>query len=242
MAELGRYRSKKEKQFYLKRKEILNDLDSQFIADNPFLFSHRIIVSDMLARIMLFKEILNISGSIVECGVANGNSLMLYAYMSEILEPFAINRKIIGFDSFEGFRSISSENDPKNISKQDFSDAQETVIKNAIELYDMNRPLGHMERIEIIKGDAVTTIPEYVKHHPELTCSLLYLDFDIYKPTKVALEHLLPLVAKGGIVAFDEFNYDKFSGETLAAKEVLNINERKLKRFEFSPFIAYFEV
>ena len=133
MAELGRYRSKKEKQFYLKRKEILNNLDSQFIADNPFLFSHRIIVSDMLARIMLFKEILNISGSIVECGVANGNSLMLYAYMSEILEPFAINRKIIGFDSFEGFRSISSENDPKNISKQDFSDSQESVIKNAIE-------------------------------------------------------------------------------------------------------------
>ncbi|SVE13745.1 uncharacterized protein METZ01_LOCUS466599, partial [marine metagenome] len=30
MAELGRYRSKKEKQFYLKRKEILNNLDSQF--------------------------------------------------------------------------------------------------------------------------------------------------------------------------------------------------------------------
>ena len=30
--------------------------------------------------------------------------------------------------------------------------------------------------------------------------------------------------------------------QALAAKEVLNINERKLKRFEFSPFIAYFEV
>ena len=106
----------------------------------------------------------------------------------------------------------------------------------------MKRPLGHMRRIEIIKGNAVTKIPEYVKHHPELTCALLYLDFDIYKPTKVALEYLLPLVAKGGIVVFDEFNYDKFSGETLAAKEILNINERKLKRFNFSPFIAYFEV
>ena len=32
-----------------------------------------------------------------------------------------------------------------------------------------------------------------VKNHPELTCALLYLDFDIYKPTKVALESLLPL-------------------------------------------------
>ena len=242
MAELGRYRSKEEKEFYLKRKDVLKNLDSQFIADNPFLFSHRIIISDMLARIMLFKKILNISGSIIECGVANGNSLMLYAYMSELLEPFAINRKIVGFDTFEGFRSISSDKDPKDISNKDFSDSKEDIIKNAIELYDMKRPLGHMNRIEIIKGNAVTKIPEYVKNHPELTCALLYLDFDIYKPTKVALESLLPLVAKGGIVAFDEFNYDKFSGETLAAKEVLNINDRKLKRFNFSPFIAYIEM
>ena len=225
MAELGRYRSNKEKQFYIKRKDILNNLDSQFIADNPILFSHRIIISDMLARIMLFKDILNISGSIVECGVANGNSLMLYAYMSELLEPFAINRKIIGFDTFEGFRSISEDKDPKNISKKDFSSSKESIINDAIELYDMKRPLGHMKRIELIKGNAVTKIPEYVKHHPELTCALLYLDFDIYKPTNIALKHLLPLVAKGGIVVFDEFNYDRFSGETLAAKEILNINE-----------------
>jgi hypothetical protein len=71
---------------------------------------------------------------------------------------------------------------------------------------------------------------------------LLYLDFDIYKPTKVALEAFLPLLTKGGIVAFDEFNYNKFSGETLAAKEILKINEREFKRFSFAPFIAYFEI
>ena len=38
----------------------------------------------------------------------------------------------------------------------------------------------------------------------------------------MALETFLPLVCKGGIVAFDEFNYDKFAGETVAAKEVLD--------------------
>ena len=52
----------------------------------------------------------------------------------------------------------------------------------------------------------------------------------------------MPLLTKGGIVAFDEFNYNKFSGETLAAKEILKINEREFKRFSFAPFIAYFEI
>ena len=35
--------------------------------------------------------------------------------------------------------------------------------------------------------------------------SLLYLDMDIYEPTKVALKELLPRMAKGSIIAFDEF-------------------------------------
>ena len=60
--------------------------------------------------------------------------------------------------------------------------------------------------IELIKGDATQTIPEYVAKNPHLIISLLYLDFDIYEPTKTALEYLLPLVPKGGIVGLDEIN------------------------------------
>ena len=242
MAELGRYRSKEEKQFFIERENVLSSLNSEFVANNPFLFSHRAIISDMLARTKLYNKIINVSGAVIECGVANGNSIMLYAYLSELLEPFARNRKIIGFDTFEGFQSISKDKDPKDISTEDFSDSQYEILNQAIELYDMKRPLSHMERIEIVKGNAVETIPEYIRTHPELTCALLYLDFDIYKPTKVALKAFLPLLTKGGIVVFDEFNYNKFSGETLAAKEILKINEREFKRFSFSPFIAYFEI
>ena len=62
------------------------------------------------------------------------------------------------------------------------------------------------------------------------------------KFTKVALEKLFPLVCKGGIIAFDEFNYDKFPGETEAVKEYFNINEIKLERFYFDPFIGYMKV
>ena len=60
----------------------------------------------------------------------------------------------------------------------------------------------------MIKGDATKTIPKFVKENPYLIIALLYLDFDIYEPTKVALEHLLQLVPKGGIVGLDEINLD----------------------------------
>jgi len=230
-----------ELEYFKQRENILSGLDSSQLVDNPFLFLSRFQFNEMLARIELFKKVSDVSGAIVECGVAQGNHLMLFSHLSAILEPYAINRRIVGFDSFAGFRSIS-QNDPADISEDDFGKMSVDTIRQAIELYDINRAAGHMKRTEIVEGDATQTIPEYVDQHPELTIALLYLDFDIYEPTKTALTHFLPLVCKGGIVAIDEFNYDKFAGETQAVKEILNIQEIELKRFNYAPFVAYFRV
>ena len=241
MAILGRFLSDSEKRYFAERETTVAAIEPSVLADNPFLFANRFVVTEMLLRAKLFEQILDVSGAIVECGVAGGNNLMLFSHMSSIMEPYAINRRIVGFDTFEGFRSIALE-DPVDISESDFSGNRAETVQKAIDLYDLNRAVGHMMRTEIVKGDAVETIPVYAKGHPELTIALLYLDFDLYEPTKAALEHLLPLVCKGGIVCLDEFNYDKFAGETQAIKDMLNVNELELKRYPFSPFVAYFKV
>lgn len=241
MACLGRFMNQSEREYCESRKKAISGLGKNLLVDNPFLFASRFSVNDMLIRVELFKKIRNVSGAIVECGVEQGNHLMLFGHLSSILEPYAINRRILGFDSFAGFRSISDD-DPKDISEDDFGNSSPDIIRQSIELYDMNRAVGHMKRVEIVEGDATETIPHYVKQHPELTIALLYLDFDIYKPTVSALTHLLPLVCKGGIVALDEFNYEKFPGETQAVREMLNVQDIELKRFYFAPFLAYFKI
>lgn len=242
MANLGRYRTEAEGRYYTEREAYLQSMEGRAVADAPFLFATRQAVAEMAARFELFRHIRDVSGAIVECGVARGNNLMLFSHLSAVMEPYAINRRIVGFDTFEGFRSIGGRADPDDISEQDFSDTSEAAIRKAIELSDLNRAAGHMPRTQIVKGNAVETIPKYAAAHPELTIALLYLDFDLYEPTKVALQTFLPLVCKGGIVAFDEFNYDKFAGETAAAKELLDIRNVALKRFPFEPFVAYFVV
>ena len=64
-----------------------------------------------LARFMvqyeLFKRQLDVKGSIIECGVHNGGGVMAWAKISSILEPYNYHREIIGFDTFEGFPSVS---------------------------------------------------------------------------------------------------------------------------------------
>lgn len=242
MNQLGRYTTSQEKDYFTKRERFIEGMRNLDVANNPFLFATRQSITDYLVRIDLFNRIKGISGHIVECGVNRGNSFMLFSHLSSIHEPYAINRKIVGFDSFDGFRSISAQHDPNDISENDFKVANTfDNLKQSIDLFDINRPISHMPRCDLVKGDAVDTIPEYVKNHPEMTIALLYLDFDLYKPTLVALQCLLRLVCKGGIVVLDEFNYDKFAGETAALKEILDVGSIRLERFSYAPFVAYFE-
>tara|TARA_B100000315_G_C14284266_1_gene454442 strand:- start:276 stop:569 length:294 start_codon:yes stop_codon:yes gene_type:complete len=93
-----------------------------------------------------------------------------------------------------------------------------------------------------IKGDATKTIPKYAEENPHLIIALLYLDFDIYEPTKTALDFLLPLVPKGGIVGFDEINSKKWVGETIALKETIRLGDVELRKFSYSPWESYFVV
>src|SRR3990170_7833654 len=63
----------------------------------------------MLALYEIFKKILSVKGSIVECGVYNGFGLMSWANMSAVLEPANLMRRIYGFDTFAGFVDVESK-------------------------------------------------------------------------------------------------------------------------------------
>ena len=70
-------------------------------------------LSKFVLKYELFKKIVNTNGSIIECGVFNGNGLFTWATLSSILEPVNHTRKIIGFDTFEGFPSVATQDKSK---------------------------------------------------------------------------------------------------------------------------------
>ena len=224
-----------------KKQRMLSKITGKQIATNPFVYMDRQLVTTALTRIKLFEKILEVQGSIVECGVYQANSLFVYAHLSSILEPYNFNRKIIGFDTFEGFRSISDK-DPNGINEKDFANTNLDHLKTWAKIFDENRAVSHIPKIELIKGNAINTIPKYVKDNPHLIISLLYLDFDIFEPTSIALKNFLPLVPKGGIIGFDELNSKKWKGEIIALKENITLENIKLKRFYFDPWVSYYEV
>ena len=206
-------------------------------------YASRQSIAKFLTKYEIFKRIKNINGSIVECGVLHGGGLLAWAKLSSIFEPANHTRKIIGFDTFEGFSSIS-EKDRKTGDSEHFYDGSLTGssyedLKKIVELYDLNRPLSHIKKVEIVKGDIIKTAPEYVNKNPHLVVSLLYLDLVIYEPTKSALEIFLPRMVKGSIVVFDELNAKMYPGETLAVDKVIGLRNIRIERFDFDSYVSF---
>lgn len=193
----------------------------------------------------LFKKIENIKGSIVECGVYQGAGVMAWAKISETLEPYNFLRKVYGFDTFEGFPSVTEEDKSSSNSaitkvgylKPEYDAFSE--LQECIAALDETRLLKHQDKVTLVKGNAMQTIPAFLKENQHVLVSLLYLDFDLYEPTLVALKEFIPRMPKGAIIAFDELNDSKWPGETQALLKIINLNEYKLESLPFEPHISW---
>lgn len=202
----------------------------------------RQVMSVFLAKHELFQKIVNVHGYVVECGVYLGAGLMTWANLSAIYEPVNHVRRIVGFDTFTGFPGMHEKDQGADnefaraggLETNAYDDLQE-----CIRLYDLNRPIGHIPRVELAVGDATQTIPQYVVDNPHLVVAMLYLDFDIYAPTKVAIEQFLPRMPKGAIIAFDELNQATWPGETQAVLETIGLRNLRIQRFPYTSAISY---
>ena len=195
----------------------------------------------LLSLYEIFKKIIPVKGSIIECGVYGGFGLMAWAQMSAVLEPVNLTRRIYGFDTFKGFSSVNKEDSNKlaRIGRGGLSSDSFEELNELIKIYDSNRFLGHINKVKLIKGDATKTIPEFIKNNKQLVVSLLFLDFDLFEPTKVAIENFYPRMPKGSIIAFDQLDNPIWPGETQALLKTIGINKLKIERVEFDPYIGY---
>jgi hypothetical protein len=191
------------------------------------VFSPRTSIARFLSHYELFKRIIDIPGIIIDLGVFRGGSSFTFSKLVEIFCPTDVKKKIYGFDTFEGFPYIHKlDGDMDNIVDKKIG-GYNTNIENILQLLNtakdimnIDRHLNHIERLEFIKGNAIETIPEFCRNYGNgLKIALLNLDFDLYEPTKIALEYFEPLMSTGGIIILDEYADNNWGGETKAVDE-----------------------
>jgi len=177
-----------------------------------------------LALYEIFKKVLPVKGSVIECGVNHGFGVMTWAKLSAILEPVNLTRRIYGFDTFAGFPTIGERDRSQTSAHVKEGDLFANSLEEITELCKINdstRFLGHVPKVKLVKGDATKTIPQFIEEHPHLMVSLLFLDFDLYDPTMTALKYFVPRMPRGSVLALDELDNPLWPGETQAMLEYM---------------------
>src|SRR5882672_4313585 len=157
----------------------------------------------ILARYELFRQVVDLPGDIVECGVFKGAGVLFWAKLIQLFNPLS-TRRVVGFDTFSGY-SPNTNRDFDRASGSAF--AQEASYEGVTpdEIMAIAASLGLEARIQLVAGDASKTVAEYVRTNPGFRVALLNMDFDVYEPTMVALKELYPLIVPQGILALDEY-------------------------------------
>ena len=205
--------------------------------------------SKSLSRLMfmnhLYSQIVDVMGVVMEFGTHWGSNLAQFSALRGVYEPFNRHRKIIGFDTFEGFVRIDPQDgnsDLMHLGHLKLPSEYEKYLNSVMKFHEEENPNSHITKFQICKGDATIELPNYLEKNPETIIALAYFDFDVYEPTKICLEHIKPRLVKGSVIGFDELNDPDSPGETLALMEVFGLNNIKLKRFPFTSRTSYFVV
>ena len=68
------FESLPEKIYGEQRSIALSLIDAKLVAESPMVYLDRRLVTLLLTRIKMFEKVIDVQGSIVECGVHRGNS------------------------------------------------------------------------------------------------------------------------------------------------------------------------
>lgn len=215
--------------------EKLYDINRRFEYENGFYATaDPSRFSKFISHLEFFKQTATVRGEIVEFGIFKGNSFFRWIKFRDLLEQ-TNSRKVIGFDVFGDFPEAQFEGD--KVTRDAF--VAETKGGKSISFEEINELLeqqGLKRNVEIVKGDILQTLDQYLEKNPHLKISLLHIDVDLYEPTKHILERLFDKVTKGGIIIFDD--YGAFAGANKAIDDFFD-QKVEIKKLPFAHSISY---
>lgn len=190
-------------------------------------------IGKLLNHLEIYNKIVDLPGDIVEFGVYKGTSLVRLMSFRNLLENES-SRKVYGFDIFGKFPDVL-----ELASDKDFVERFETqggfgISKQELEMHLRTKGFSNFE---LIAGDIMQTLPEFVSGHKAEKIALLHIDVDVYEPSKMILETLWERVVKGGILMLDD--YGTVEGETKAVDEFFSGNNATIRKPRFNHIPSY---
>jgi O-methyltransferase len=138
----------------------------------------------------------DLSGPVLEIGCANGaTTVFLNKHMDELL----IEKPYICIDTFDGFSANDIRFEAVARGKKNKAFLERCFADNKREWFMKTLELNRIRRVQVLQQDVVEYSFEAIEN-----VSVCFIDVDLYRPVKSALEKVWPLMARGGIIVVDD--------------------------------------
>ena len=155
-------------------RELVRALHCSGIPDDTILaqlllFQPRVAIGHTLFLDEMYRQVLDVPGSIAEFGVYWGRNLALFHSLRNLYEPHNMSRHILGFDTFEGFPSVSDRDGSDTetrIGGLSVSSGWESALADIHRAHQKLSMRPETDRFRLIKGDVSLTVPVFLEENP----------------------------------------------------------------------------
>ncbi len=206
----------------------------EHLLQHPALYMRSSALAKVLMVHELYQLITEVPGIICEFGCWLGQNLVLFENLRALYEPFNQTRRVIGFDTFTGYASLT-DGDTAEVLRSggyELPPGYLAHLKALLAYHESNNVLGHIQKHEIVAGDVVATAPKWFAENHHIV-ALAYVDVAAYTPTKAALEAVKPHLVPGSVILMDDLNMSDYPGATIAFKEVFDGLHYSIRKSKF---------
>ena len=183
----------------------------------------------VMRLVYCLEQTRHLKTDIAECGIGSGYSMI---YMLSYLKRTSDTRHYFGFDTFEGFPFIHSE-DLKGLPKH----RKNISVVGHYKEFVLNHHLNNIKKLNAIKyaslykglfSKTIPSLPEGQKF------SFVFMDCDLYESYRSCLDAMYSRVVVGGLILFDEYEYTiEWPGAKKAIDEFFCNKKEKPEKLPF---------
>lgn len=157
-----------------------------------------------------YQMTLGIAGHMAEVGVFRGAASLFLAKLSLLHEPHTLTQ-VHGFDWFREPTAKELSAKPEGY----------TYYEPYERIRDLIGVQGLQRYVLLHRLNVITELEGFFKEHSHLQFKLVFLDAGEYDIVARSLREFWPRLSTGGVIIFDQFNFEVAPGETQAVKELL---------------------
>jgi len=209
------------------------------------LFLRGSLLARILAIVDIYKQIVPLPGAILDIGTWRGQTAVICENLRAIYEPLHFNRRIVCFDTFEGYKGFSSRDKATSLHKDGtyaLSGGEYAKwLEDILVLHEKSNAMGHIHgKHKVVAGDCRKTLPQFFADNPGEVVALAFFDVNAYEPTDEAFQQVWSRLVPGGIVAFWQLTRNSVPAEGMVyAETILGRIGHRVRRAETYPGLCY---